>query len=330
MKHLHLLIPNLFPPLEIATEVCAGLQLPTLEKILARGNASSSSALSLEAWLCAAFGVQSVAPVRAAADGLETGEGYWLCADPVNLQLQHAQMMVLPEVAPSRAEADALCAGLNEHFDGMGFHFVAPHPKRWYVQLETEPQITTTPLQQVAWCDAKSYQPHGADALRWQRIVTEVQMLLYAHPVNRKREERGEALINSLWLWGGGRTASLKTDMEAIGGDCDLAGAFAHVAGVPQVLSLREMLEGEYANGLWVSDAPREALQRGDLYQWRTALQKIELELMSPVLQGLQAGRLQSLALEALQENGSRCYAFTGGDRWKLWRAARPLARYAV
>ena len=330
MKHLHLLIPNLFPPHEIATEVCAGLQLPTLEKILARGNASSSPAQTLEEWLCAAFGVQSVAPVRAAADGVEIGEDYWLCADPVNLQLQHAQMMVLPDVSPSRAEADALCAGLNEHFDGMGFHFVAPHPKRWYVQLEAEPQITTTPLPQVAWCDAKSYQPQGADALRWQRIVTEVQMLLYAHPVNREREARGEVLINSLWLWGGGRAAPLKTDMDAIGGDSELAGAFAHVAGVPQVLTLPEMLEGKYENGLWVSDAPREALQRGDLYQWRMALQKIEQELMSPVLQGLQAGRLQSLALEALQENGSRCYAFTRGDRWKLWRAARPLARYAV
>lgn len=330
MKHLHLLISNLFPPHEIATEVCAGLQLPALEKILARGNASSSPVLSLEERLCVAFGVQSVAPVRAAADGAEIGEGYWLCADPVNLQLQHAQMMVLPDVSPSRAEADALCAGLNKHFDGMGLYFIAPHPERWYVQLEAEPQITTTALSQIAWCDAKSYQPQGADVLRWQRIATEVQMLLYAHHVNREREARGEALINSLWFWGGGRAAPLRTDLDVIGSDSGLASAFAHVAGVSQVLTLQEMLEGKYESGLWVSEAPREAIQRGDLYQWRMALQTIEQELMGPVLQGLQAGQLQSLALEVLQEDGSRCYAFTRGDRWKLWRVARPLARYAV
>ena len=330
MKHLRLLIPNLFPPHEIAEEVCAGLRLPALEKILARGNAGPSPAQTLEQWLCVAFGVQSVAPVRAAADGVEIGADYLLCADPVNLQLQQTRMMVLPDVSPSQAEAAALCAGLNEHFDGMGFHFIAPHPKRWYVQLEKEPQITTTALAQVAWCDAKSCQPLGADALRWQRIATEVQMLLYAHPVNREREARGEALINNLWFWGGGRAKPMKKGLNAIGGDSELADAFAHVAGVSQFSTLQEMLGANCESGLWVSEAPREALQRGDLYQWRMALQRIELELMGPILQGLQAGRLQGLALEALQENGSRCYAFTRGDQWKLWRAARPLARHAV
>jgi hypothetical protein len=171
MNHLHLLIPNLFPPQEIAAEVCAGLQLPALEKILARGSASTSPAQTLEDWLCVAFGAQSVAPVRAAADGVEVGAAYWLCADPVNLQLQRAQMLVLPDVMQSQEDAAALCARLNEHFAGMGFHFVAPHPQRWYVQLEAEPQMVTSPLQQVAWCDAMFHQPQGTDALRWQRIV---------------------------------------------------------------------------------------------------------------------------------------------------------------
>lgn len=330
MKHLHLLIPNLFPPQEIAKEVCAGLQLPALEKILARGQVSASSAESLEDWLCATFGAQSVAPVRASADGEEVGDGYWLCADPVNLQLQHAQMLVLPDVMSGPDDAVALCARLNEHFAGMGFRFVAPHPKRWYVQLEVELQMTTSPLQQAAWCDAMFHQPQGADALRWQRIVTEVQMLLYAHPLNQEREARGEQLINSLWFWGGGRAAHLKKAFDAAGGDSGLAAAFVQAAGVPQIESLQAMLDGKFESGLWVCDAPREALQRGDLYQWRTAVQQAEQEFARPLLKSLQAGRLQQLTLVVLQENSSQRYEFTRGDAWKLWRSARPLARYAV
>ena len=199
------------------------------------------------------------------------------------------------------------------------------------MRLEAEPQITTSPLQQVAWCDAKLHQPQGADALRWQRIVTEVQMLLYAHPLNQAREARGELLVNSLWLWGGGRATPLAKAFDAVGGDSGLADAFAQVAGVPQIESLQEMLDGQFENGLWVCDAPSEALQRGDLYAWRESVQQFEATVCTALAEGL-AGRPVAALFDW------RCCArmirnrfeFTRGDAWKLWRGVRPLARYAV
>lgn len=330
MKHLHLLVPNLFPPQQVAVEVCAGLRLPALRKLLSRANASASTVQILEDWLCAAFAAQSVAPVRAAADGLETGEAYWLCADPVNLQLQRAQALLLPDVVPGREEAAALCASLNEHFAGMGLRFLAPHPQRWYVRLEAELQMTTAPLRLAAWGDAKFHQPQGADALHWQRIATEVQMLLYAHPVNQARAARGELMVGSLWFWGGGRAMPLKKAFDAVGGDSDLAATFARVAGGAQVESLQAMLDGERESGLWVCDMPGAAIQRGDLYAWQEAVQRIELEYAQPLLQALQAGRLRRLTLEVMQEGGAQRFGLNRSDAWKLWRVARPLARYAV
>jgi hypothetical protein len=330
MNHLHLLIPDLFPPQDIATEVCAGLHLPALEKLLARGNASLSSAESLEARLCAAFGMQAVAPVRAVADGLEAGRHYWLCADPVSLRLTTAQVLLLPDVKPSSDEAAALCASLNGHFAGMGLYFSAPHPLRWYVQVDTEPQMTTTPLRQVAWGDAKLHTPQGADALRWQRIATEAQMLLHAHPLNQARIERGELPINSLWFWGGGRAMPLAPSASAVGGDYGLVGAFARAAGMQPVDSLQAMLDGQSANGLWVCLAPGEALQRGDLYAWREVVQQVEQQFAQPLLKALRAGRLQRLSLEVSQEDAVHRFELTRAAAWKLWRGARSLARYAV
>jgi hypothetical protein len=330
MNHLHLLIPDLFPPQDIAIEVCAGLHLPALEKLLARGNASSFPTETLESRLCAAFGVQAVAPVRAAADGLEAGGHYWLCADPASLRLTTAQVLLLPDVMPSSDEAAALCACLNEHFAGMGLYFSAPHPQRWYVQAETEPQMTTTPLRQVAWGDAKLHTPQGADALRWQRIATEAQMLLHTHPLNQVRAARGELPINSLWFWGGGRAMPLAPAIDAVGGDCALLGAFAGAAGMQPVESLPAMLDGQYEKGLWVCTAPGEALQRGDLYSWSEAVQRVEQQLAQPLLKALQTGRLQQLTLEVLREDAAHRFELTRGAVWKLWRGARPLARYAV
>lgn len=330
MKQFQLIIPDLFPPQDIAAEVCAGLHLPALEKLLARGNASTSLAETLEDKLCAAFGVQTVAPVRAAADGLKVGAAYWLCADPVSLRLNAAQVLLLPDVMPTQEEAAALCASLNEHFASSGLHFSAPHQQRWYVQVDAEPKMTTTPLRKVAWGDAKLHMPQGADALRWQRIATEVQMLLHAHPLNQARAERGELPINSLWFWGGGRATPMVPAFGAVGGDHGLTGAFARAAGMQPVESLQAMLDGQSENGLWICAAPGEALQRGDLYTWREAVQQVELHYAQPLLKALQTGRLQHLTLEVLREDSVHRFELTRGAAWKLWRGARPLARYAV
>jgi hypothetical protein len=185
-------------------------------------------------------------------------------------------------------------------------------------------------LQQVLWRDAKFYQPQGVDALHWQRILTEMQMMLYAHSLNQARESRGESMINSLWLWGGGRYVPLKKAFGTFGGDSELVGAFARQAGVSRAESLQAMLDSDYESGLWVSVLAGEVLRSGDLYAWREAVMQIEQVIAQPVLKALQSGRLQRLTLEVLLENGSIRFSLTRGDSWRLWRSERSLARYAV
>ena len=77
-KHVHLIVPELFLPRQIASQVCEGLHLPALETILSRARLQPLPETSLEDWLCAAFGVpgQAIAPVTLLADGLEPGEYY--------------------------------------------------------------------------------------------------------------------------------------------------------------------------------------------------------------------------------------------------------------
>ena len=328
MNHLHLLIPDLFPPREVAAEVCAGLHLPALEKLLARGKASVVPPISLEDRLCAVFSAEGIAPVRAAADGLNVDEGYWLCADPVSLQLQRAQMMLVPDVAASEEEVAALCLSLNEYFGDTGLAFFAPHPQRWYVRLDIDPQLMTTPLRQVEWQDAKFHQPQGADALHWQTMITEMQMVLYAHPLNRVREERGELVINNLWLWGGGRAVRLKSEFDALCGDNVLAGAFARGADLPQVDLLQMLRDERLQNVLCVWATLGDATQRGDFYAWREAVLQLEQDFFQPVLKHLQTGRLRQLKLEVV--GGSQCYDISRGDLWKVWRTKRQLVNYAA
>ncbi len=328
MRHLHLLVSDLLPPQDIAAQLFSGLHVPALEKLLARSEAGILPAMTLEEVLCAQFAAGAVAPVRALADGLDVADGFWLCADPVHLQLQQSQVVLQPDVRCEAAEAAAMCDLLNAHFAADGLVFYAPHPQRWYVRVAKVSSVTLTPLRLAAWRDVKPFQPQGADALHWKRLSNEIQMLLHDNPVNQAREEHGLAPINSLWLWGAGQAFPFTTSLEVIGGDEELNAAFASASGIRVVTSLAEMLTGSSLRGCWVNTELGTAWQRGDLYAWRETLQMLEQEIARPIWQALRSGRLQGLTLDVSLDSGILRYELSRAGIWKLWRRPKSLAKY--
>ena len=334
MRNVHLVIPDLFLPHEVAAEACAGLKLPALEKLLARAELALLPEESLEAWLCAAFGVadQAIAAVTLQADGMGPGEAYWLRADPVHLRLQRDQLILHPRVCLDVDEAAQLCASLNAHFAADGLRFFAPHPQRWYLQLDAAPGMTTHLLAQVAGKNVHAYLPQGPDALRWHGVFNEIQMLLFEHAVNQAREVRGELPINSVWLWGGGRAAGqLARSFARMYGDSDLAGAFAQAAGIPcEPLpdDATHCVENNDGDTLIVCEGLRCAMQQGDLHVWRDELQRLEQCCAATLLDALRAGRIAQLTLDILQAGASRRFVLARSAAWKLWRRPKLLTCY--
>lgn len=334
MNNVQIVMPELFLPQQLAREACAGLQLPALEKLLARAEATPLQADTLEAWLCNAFGVDrlAIAALTLQADGVSPGEDYCLRADPVHIRLQREQMVLQAGVAPTAEEAAQLCASLNAHFSGSGLRFTAPHPQRWYVQLAAAPALETRPLSQVAGRDVRAFLPAGSDALHWHGVFNEIQMLLFTHAVNQAREERGETAINSVWLWGGGHaTPALLRPYARVSGDSELALAFAEVAGIPALRVPGETrFRASEVNGaeLLVWEGLQEALQRGDLGGWRDSLQQFEQDCLAPLLSELAAGKIGRITLDVPGEDEARRFVLNRAALWKLWRFPQPLAYY--
>lgn len=332
MKNVHLILSDLFLPQAFAAQVSADMALPFLEKLLARAIAIPVAARSIEAALCAKFGVSvqndvPVAGIGATFDGLPAG--IYLRADPVNLRLQRDQMLLSP-VPITLDEAAQFCASLNEYFAGQGMTFFAPHPQRWYVRLEHLPIMQTMPLSGVLGSNVRGALPKGADAPRWHQVFNEIQMLLFAHPVNTAREERGDLTVNSVWLWGGGKTAECATkDFDVLSSDDVLGEMFAAAAGI----SHRTWSEPWQPGGdsqLLVYGGLTRALQSGDLQSWREALQALETHYAQPLWQALRSGKLERLQIEVLNGENSQNRVLTRADTWRFWRRGRPIAAYSL
>ncbi|MEQ1590299.1 MAG: hypothetical protein ABL902_08100 [Gallionella sp.] len=333
MNHVHLVIPDLFLPKNFAADTLASSHLPALAKLLARGIVTRvGNPISLEASLSKLFGqidaeYAPIAAIGATYDGLP--QGNWLRADPINLRLQRDQM-VLSAVSPSAEEARQFCSSLNAYFAGQGMEFFAPHPLRWYLRLDKSLGIQTTPLPELFGCNIRSVLPTGLDATHWHQVFNEIQMLLYAHPINAAREARGESPINSVWFWGeGDANQALRCDFQQVSSDDELVKMFA-VATDTRFTEWSPHWCGADGTQLLVWAGLRSAMQRGDLAVWRDALSAFEIGYAQPLWQALQSGKIAQINLEVLAGNNSRCFKLTRSATWSFWRRSKPLAHYST
>lgn len=313
MKNVHVVIPGLFLPPPLMREAVEGLDAPILRTMLARAAQEPLAETTLETWLCKAFDAAGVAPVRLAAEGIAPGSHTWMCADPVHLYILRDKLILQDAPGLSQEDAGILCASLNAHF--TDFHFIAPHPNRWYMRLNAFPGIATVPLPEVAGRNVHDYLPQGRDALKWHAIINEIQMLLFNHPLNKAREARGELPANSLWLWGEGRACTLGRPFERILG-AGLVESFARAANIPGEAWKRDAAGGEL---IVFEDFKRAA---GEMHAWRAAARHFETEYAAPLWAALRKGRISGLVIDAPCGELSRRFMLDRRAPWKFWRRA--------
>ena len=223
VDQLVLLIPGLAGPV-VDRSVTDYIETrpAALDRLLSRSTVETVPYTGMEAALCHLFGVPAtdappVAPLSYLADSGQAPTRYLLRADPVHLRADQSRLRLFESHSffITQDEADALVASINAFNAAQDWQLGALHPQRWYLSLPMAPDLQTTPPAQAAGLDIDTLLPQGGDAGRWAAVLNELQMLLHEHPVNQAREQRGEPVINSLWLWGGG---VLPLSVQAAGG----------------------------------------------------------------------------------------------------------------
>lgn len=337
LMNLHLLVPESFWPAAAGVEPYRGLALPALETLLARGTRTRVAGASLERWLAAAHGLSAelpLAPYSLRGDGVEPGDHWWLRADPVHLKV-HGDRLVLADASRLELTADEArqyVATLSAHFAGEGMTFVAPHPQRWYARVAAEPRLGTLPTTEVAGRSVASFLPSGGDGARWRKAVNEMQMLLHDHPCNSAREASGQLPVNSIWLWGAGREGRLAAPYGGAWADHPLVAGLAAAGGYTArpLPASGALLDTRGGGTQLVVLASLPPTAYGDLQRWREALAVLEQNWFAPLLDALRKSALESLTLHGLGPDFGYASEIRPRDRWRFWRARRPLHAYAA
>lgn len=343
-----LFIPGLFQQLsEREAPDCPSL--PTLERLLARSNHSRLDGEGKDRCLAQLFGITgnntATEPVPAAAlswladsnpstaPDAHHSQHCWLRADPVHLRPDRDRLLLFDasQLHITTAEMQALAATLGEFFAEDSITLHTPQPDRWYLQIPHTPALQTSPLEQVSGRDILPYMPAGNDGGRWRQRLNEVQMLLFQHPVNEQREQRGQPTINSLWFWGNGQLpAAPSTHYTRVYSDDPITQGLAILSRTPfeqrpdlaDADAVSTLPDGELL--LQYSDI-HAAQTLGDAQAWQDALNELQQTLLQPLLLALNSGRISALTLIGGNGLQYRCQR-RNLNRW--WRRSRPYSSY--
>ena len=98
-------------------------------------------------------------------------------------------------------------ATLATHFSGDGVNVAALDASHWLFGTRDAQSLATVPPDAILGEPLIAHLPSGADAARWRQWQSEIQMLLFEHPVNMARESSLKKPVNGVWIWGGGAPA---------------------------------------------------------------------------------------------------------------------------
>ena len=167
-----------------------------------------------------------------------------------------------------------------------------------------------TPPHDITGQPIEDHLPQG-EGSGWLRGLMEVAgRLLAEHPVNEERISSGKAPANMIWLWGQGTVPRMPTLRERFGLEGSVISAVDLVKGLGRYAGL-QVVEVPGATGFLDTDygakaryalselgskdfvyihveAPDEASHMGDTEAKVTAIERIDSDLLGPLLKGLE------------------------------------------
>ena len=289
-------------------------RVPVLERLLTRATAPSHVA----DWRVDAFraiaGADAPMPsvAAAAAFAADVVPAAWYgIATPVHLVAGMTKVTLseggLLDLEPG--DARSLAVDFNRVFGDAGVRLAVGRHAVLLCVFDRVFDVVAHDPETMIGDDVFGFQPTGMDAARWRRWMSEIELWLFEHEVNRARSSRGLPSITGLWFWGGGAPLAAMPPVHGwTAGRDPLFAALGTAVRAGDAGAASPLPSSEGAGVVVSAAVPGSAL-------WPD----IEARWLEPALANLRAGRIQRLALSA----GPRCVVISGRG-WRFWRRPRP------
>lgn len=306
---LTLLTNGLFVP---QAEAWQDLIVPGLQRLLSRGKAEPSLGHWLQA-LPGALGLtEPVADVWAQLDGITGEEPYWLLARPFYSVSDHQG--VYAQAAPlqlTESEQQHLLDDLNRHLAQDGLKLYVGHSGQWYLNLPVRAEGDWADWSLLPGQHLYRYWPQATEQAYYTRLLTELQMLLYRHPVNEARRQQALPEASALWLWGGQPSRTALASIPLMLSDEPLVKALARAHSIPcQDLAQADRLDIDNA---WLIATDLQPLFWQDPELWQQQVLALDR---------LCVGKALSL------HDTRQAWSMSGWQRWQIWRRFSGWAAY--
>jgi hypothetical protein len=305
---------------------------PLLERLLARADPPTV----VTDWRADAFRLiapQSVSMPSVAAAALCAERGLVdaasvFIATPVHYlaEMSNVRLAAAGILSLTRPEADALAADFNRVWHDAGIRLVCGRsPEQMFCLTDRALDAATRDPEDVLDRHIEDYLPAGPDAPRLRRLMSEIEMWLFEHAVNRTRLADALPAVNGLWLWGGGPPlASLPPVQGWAAGEDPF---FKALVARPEQWPQAPALTGTHAASGAIAAPGAAGISRAasgviviDAEPGTEAWREAESRWLERSVADLRAGRIARLDLSA----GDRCYSVRGRWNWRPWRRRRP------
>jgi hypothetical protein len=164
----------------------------------------------------------------------------------------------------SDEESQQLLQAMQAFLQEDGLQVTWQSALQWHVQGDMLTDLPSVSLDRVIGQNVKHWMPDHPATRPFQRLQSEMQMLLYNHPVNDAREARRQHTVNAFWLHGAGvLPAEVTQPVQAVN--------------MPNTL--------------------RASALRGDVQVWRQAWQHLDATAVADALKHLEATGQVTLSL---------------------------------
>jgi hypothetical protein len=200
----HAVIAYASPSAEDFQSAISALYLPHLQKLLAALTCVAQSNLAPES----GTHFQNILMPHESclsAWGLSPEWGESVCITPCHWQVGMNEVVMLnpSETGLSEEESRALLKAFQPYFEEDGLHATYESPLRWRATGALFKDLPLASLDRVIGSNVNAWMPnatHPRQSRQLQRLQSEMQMLLYQHPVNDLRSQQGKWTVNSFWV----------------------------------------------------------------------------------------------------------------------------------